>query len=267
MDGLNRRVRKFTSAGASSTVIFVYDQSGQLLGEYDSAGTAIREYVWLGSTPIAMFTPDPANATNPPLTYFFHTDHLNTPRVVVDKNNAIRWRWLAEPFGTTAPENNPSSLGAFTQPLRFPGQYADQESGLSYNLNRDFDSSTARYVQSDPIGLAGGINTYAYVGGNPLSRVDPTGLINYEAQKFLDRLFGPTPNTSRCVTAECAAGLLPVPSDNRTQPQIDYGQCKLVCNIAAAAPVAACNAVAGGGIPGAILGTAGRLSVCAMVCK
>jgi hypothetical protein len=82
----------------------------------------------------------------------------------------------------------------------------------------------------------------------------------------------PTPgmfdyDTRYCATAECAAGLLPAPSDNRTQSQIDYGQCKLVCNIAAAAPVAACNAAAGGGIPGAIVGTAGRISVCAMVCK
>jgi hypothetical protein len=56
----------------------------QLLGEYDSAGQAIREYVWLGSTPVAMFTPDPAAAANPPLTYYIHTDHLNTPRVVVN---------------------------------------------------------------------------------------------------------------------------------------------------------------------------------------
>ena len=177
VDGLNRRVRKFTSAGATSTVIFVYDQQGQLLGEYDSAGAATREYVWLGSTPIAMFTPDPANATNPPLTYFFHTDHLNTPRVVVDKNNAIRWRWLAEPFGTTAPENNPSSLGAFTQPLRFPGQYADQESGLSYNLNRDYDGSIGRYIQSDPIGLAGGVDTHSYALNAPTMYTDPKGLL------------------------------------------------------------------------------------------
>jgi RHS repeat-associated protein len=139
---------------------------------------AIREYVWLGSTPIAVFTPDPANAANPPLTYFIHTDHLDTPRVVVDKNNAIRWRWMAEPFGTTAPENNPSSLGAFTQNLRFPGQYADSESGLSYNYFRDYDASIGRYVQSDPIGLQGGINTYSYVGENPLSYMDPRGLDN-----------------------------------------------------------------------------------------
>ena len=180
LDAMGRRVRKFISAGAgvgeASTVIFVYDQQGQLLGEYDSAGNAIREYVWLGSLPVAIFTPDPGNVASPPIVYYVHTDHLNTPRVVTDMNNAVRWRWLAEPFGTTAPEDNPGGLGVFTQNLRFPGQYADQESGLFYNLNRDFDNSIGRYVQPDPIGLAGEINTYAYVNGNPIGLSDLLGL-------------------------------------------------------------------------------------------
>jgi RHS repeat-associated protein len=150
--------------------------SGLTIGEYDSTGKAIREYVWLGAIPVAVFTPDPAAPAGNPIVFTIHTDHLDTPRVVLDKNGAIRWRWMAEPFGTTAPETNPSNLGAFTFNLRFPGQYFDSESGLAYNYFRDYDSTVGRYTTSDPIGLAGGINTYTYVGGNPPSYIDPEGL-------------------------------------------------------------------------------------------
>jgi RHS repeat-associated protein len=130
----------------------------------------------MGSTPVAVFTADPAAPTGNPLVYTIHTDHLDTPRVVLDKNGAVRWRWMAEPFGATAPETNPSNLGAFTLNLRFPGQYADQESGLFYNYYRDLDPTISRYAESDPIGLKGGINTYAYVDSDPISAIDPEGL-------------------------------------------------------------------------------------------
>jgi RHS repeat-associated protein len=178
-DANSRRVRKFNSTGSGSTVLFVYDQAGQILGEYDSSGAALREYVWLGSTAVAVFTPDPASGANPPLVYFIHADHIDTPRVIVDANNNVRWRWLAEPFGTSAPETDPSSLGPFAFNLRFPGQYADAETGLAYNYFRHYDPSIGRYTQSDPIGLAGGINTYAYVNGNPISFTDPRGLVKW----------------------------------------------------------------------------------------
>ena len=87
------------------------------------------------------------------------------------------WRWdQQEPFGVNVPDENPSGLGAFEFPLRFPGQYFDKETNLHYNNFRDYDPAVGRYVQSDPIGLHGGLNTYAYVYLSPLNLVDPAGL-------------------------------------------------------------------------------------------
>jgi len=232
-DGQGRRVRKFisagTGAGAGSTILFVYDQAGHLLGEYNSAGTALREYVWLGDTPVAMFTPDTV-ATNPPKIYFIHADHLDTPRVVVDTNNAIRWRWMAEPFGTTAPETNPQGLGAFTQNLRFPGQYADSESGLNYNWNRSYDAGIGRYTQSDPIGLAGGINTYQYVGSDPVGNFDPMGLSSWTIGLFkgvgAQIIFGQNPNGSGFMSLQFGAGMGGGMTYNPLGQQPGYQDCQ-----------------------------------------
>ncbi|MEB3943540.1 RHS repeat-associated core domain-containing protein, partial [Pseudomonas aeruginosa] len=72
------------------------------------------------------------------------------------------------------------SQGSTQVNLRFPGQYYDAESGLHYNYFRDYDPETGRYVESDPIGLSGGVNTYGYVQGAPLNRIDPLGLAAIE---------------------------------------------------------------------------------------
>jgi RHS repeat-associated protein len=87
------------------------------------------------------------------------------------------WRWdNTDPFGANIPNENPNGAGQFSFNLRFLGQYFDRETNTHYNINRDYDPATGRYVKSDPIGLRGGINTYTYVNGNPLSKVDPLGL-------------------------------------------------------------------------------------------
>jgi RHS repeat-associated protein len=52
---------------------------------------------------------------------------------------------------------NPSALGTFTCNLRFPGQYFDKETNLHYNYYRDYSPEIGRYIESDPIGLAGGV--------------------------------------------------------------------------------------------------------------
>jgi len=109
--------------------------------------------------------------------YFIHTDQLNTPRAITNANGTMVWQWDSDPFGKEPADEQPAGQPAFTSNLRFPGQQFDRESNLHYNYYRDYDPQVGRYLQSDPIGLRGGVNTFAYVQGNPVSFVDPSGLI------------------------------------------------------------------------------------------
>lgn len=150
-------------------VYYVYDESGHLLGEYDESGAAIKEYVWFEQMPVAVLQGNQI--------YYVHPDHLGTPRAVTDTSDTVLWRWISDPFGAVQPNEDPDEDGnRFVLNLRFPGQYYDMESGNHYNYFRDYDPTTGRYLQSDPIGLGGGLSTYTYVGSNPLLRVDPYGL-------------------------------------------------------------------------------------------
>ena len=88
------------------------------------------------------------------------------------------WTWNSDPFGTDAANANPGGVGVFAYNLRFPGQIFDGEARLHENGFRDFDPAVGRYVESDPIGLESGINTYAYTGSNPVALSDPTGLLD-----------------------------------------------------------------------------------------
>ncbi len=105
---------------------------------------------------------------------YYHNDHLGTPRIVTDANGTELWKGDYTPFGKVK-ETTPEGV-TFQQDIRFPGQVEDSETGFYYNYNRYYDPSLGRYTTSDPIGLNGGINTYAYVGGNPLMHIDPIGL-------------------------------------------------------------------------------------------
>jgi RHS repeat-associated protein len=174
LNALGQRVRKTTS---SVSTLFVYDESGHLLGEYASTGALIREYVWLNDTPIVVVTGGPGT---PPFIYWYiHTDHLDAPRSVENSTTGqLVWRWDFAPFGEFMPDQDPDGDSVlFTLPLRFPGQFYDSETGLHYNYFRDYDPAIGRYVQSDPIGLEGGITTtYGYVNGNPITYRDTLGL-------------------------------------------------------------------------------------------
>ena len=108
-----------------------------------------------------------------------NADHLGTPRAITSTTtNQKVWEWKNDdPFGANLPNQDPGATGTVFQfNLRFPGQYYDAETGTHYNYFRDYEPATGRYIESDPIGLKGGLNTYAYVYDNPLSNVDPRGL-------------------------------------------------------------------------------------------
>ena len=108
--------------------------------------------------------------------FYIFSDQINTAREITNSDGVKVWQADPEPFGANPPNDNPAGQGKFTYNPRFPGQYFDSETGLHYNYFRDYDPQTGRYVQSDPIGLGGGLNTYAYVGGDPVSYYDAPGL-------------------------------------------------------------------------------------------
>ena len=172
VNGLGQRVRK---ANASRTRLFAYDEAGHLIGEYDQSGTLVQEFVWLDEIPVAVLRPGIGGGLS---VSYIHTDHLNTPRRISrPSDNQIVWRWDSDPFGQALPNEDPDGDSqAFEFNLRFPGQYFDSETSLGYNYFRDYDPAIGRYVESDPIGLRGGINTYGYAEANPVNRSDPLGL-------------------------------------------------------------------------------------------
>jgi RHS repeat-associated protein len=179
-NALGQRVAKFAPS-TSTWTYFVYDLDGKLLSEQEeTSGTPRLEHVYLGNLPLTVVQTE--SSTSPVRVYAVHTDHLGTPTRLTKDTGAVAWSIDRTPFTAVNgsfgnPNNNPDGDSvSISYPLRFPGQYADVETGLHYNYFRDYEPATGRYTQSDPIGLAGGINTYAYVGGNPLNAVDPLGL-------------------------------------------------------------------------------------------
>jgi RHS repeat-associated protein len=177
-NGKGERVLRIGVSNPAVTLQFVYDEAGHLIGEYNSTGGRVAEYVWVADLLVGVLK---AHQTS---TYqYVETDALGTPRAVINPvTNTTIWRWDLTPtaFGDHAADTDPDANGVgYNFNLRYPGQYYNGLDFISYNYYRDYDARTGRYIQSDPIGLDGGISTFGYVSGNPLSLADPSGLTAY----------------------------------------------------------------------------------------
>ena len=168
VNGLGQRIAQ--TNGSVPQFFFVYDEGAHLTGKYDGNGNLLWETAWLGDLPVA--------AGSPAGLFYIAPDHLGAPHQITDATGAVAWQWNPDPFGNGAP------LGDFAYELRFPGQFFDQATRLHYNYFRDYDPRTGRYIESDPIGVWGGVTTYAYVGGNPIWAIDPFGLYGTQSCDF-----------------------------------------------------------------------------------
>jgi RHS repeat-associated protein len=164
-DGFGQRLEKKQRGSGGVETGYQYDLSGHLLEERDLAnGTSHTDYIYLGDRPIATITPGGTLA-------FYETGPLDTPQQVTENSQGALWSVKYQPFGQTR-----ILVDKIIQNLRFPGQYADAETGYYHNGFRDYDPTLGRYLESDPIGLAGGLNTYLYGLANPASSFDPSAL-------------------------------------------------------------------------------------------
>lgn len=169
-NGRGEQVRRYLGATNTYTV---YDEAGHWLGDYDDSGAPVQQALWMDDLPVGLL----ANGNQ---FHYLQPDHLGSPRVVIEAaRNVPVWTWdlKGEAFGNTAPQQDPDGDGIpFVLDMRFPGQRYDAASALNQNYFRDYDAGTGRYAESDPIGLGGGLSSYGYVSGHPLSGYDPLGL-------------------------------------------------------------------------------------------
>jgi len=172
-DCFGRRVRKHNVLTGESRLFFWQDD--RLISEYDEKlacpgghpsafgpephtdAHSVRTYIYEPNgnsfRPLAMLGGRGKNTK----VFYYINDHLGTPQELVSPSGEIVWSAVYHAYGQQAF----TLANHIPQPLRFQGQYHDEESGLSYNRYRYYDVSALRYLSPDPIGLADGVNAYA----------------------------------------------------------------------------------------------------------
>lgn len=178
-DGTISKVEFFngtTLLEAVTQAPYSFTWSGVAAGTYAITARATDNLGLAASSAVSNVNVGAAAVTGTSQVFYIHSDQINTAREITNALGVKVWEADLDPFGANLPNENPAGQGAFSYNLRFPGQYFDKETGLHYNYYRDYDPQSGRYVQSDPIGLKGGINSFSYVQSNSVSFWDPYGL-------------------------------------------------------------------------------------------
>jgi RHS repeat-associated protein len=194
-DPFGRRLSKDT--GTQKT-FYLYNEEG-LIAEADATGQVTKSY---GYAPNSTYMTNPLFMKTGANYYYYQNDHLGTPQKLVTQSGQVVWSATYDAFGS-------ATVGAgytLTNNLRLPGQYYDAETGMHYNWMRYYDPKTGRYVTSDPIGLAGGVNLYTYVKGNSIRWIDPWGLWATDAHNAIIDAYGKAHNLPKELIVAMKAG-------------------------------------------------------------
>ena len=213
-----------TAGVTLGTTFYFYADEG-LIAETDGTGNLTTSYGWnpdgmWGTAPVwkrdFLTASTTANATE----HYYHVDHLGTPQRLTNAAGEVTWRGYSEAFGKTTMDTSLAlvTTAVTVNNLRFPGQVEDAETGTHYNFMRDYDAATGRYIESDPIGLEGGVNMFVYVRASPVLGKDPMGLappaICPNPDQCVNPPVDPPPpppdnaqsrRVERCVTEACKA--------------------------------------------------------------
>ncbi len=177
-DALGQRISK---SGEQGNTTF-YWHGDVLLGEVGSTGSCTYLFEPFSFKPLALVQHGQV--------YHYHTDHIGTPREITNAKAEVVWPGTFKTYGALAL----ARVNEVDNPLRFQGQYYDEETGLHYNRHRYYDLNCGQFTTQDPIGLLGGTNAYQYAP-NPMTWVDPWGLSCKELKpqviKDIETPYGP----------------------------------------------------------------------------
>lgn len=152
--------------------IFLWDKN-RLLSENSKDIDVVYLYPPRGYIPLARQEKKPGEESK---LYYYHTDHLGTPGEITSADGKCVWQARFHAWGKEDTQYHGRKTGQVSQPLRYQGQYYDEESGLHYNRYRYYDPDSGRFITQDPAGLRGGLNPYQYAP-NPVNWIDPLGLV------------------------------------------------------------------------------------------